>query len=204
VLDQKWNIVDFARQMQGMTGGSLDFKTIPTGRPDLKTPEDGDAIEIKPAEVKTFVQGMLGGAAPPSSSSGSPTTGGGSGDSDNKAITVDVRNGNGKSGLAGQVAKSLTDQGFKSGETNNVAARTKSVIRYPKGEKANADRVAEALGGAVAVEQDANVVKGHVVVFLGKDYKAVNGLAAQPLLQLDPARAQAQPQIGANGAPCVN
>jgi LCP family protein required for cell wall assembly len=205
VLDQKWNIVDFARQMQGMTGGSLDFKTIPTGRPDLKTPEDGDAIEIKPTEVKTFVQGLLGGAAPPSSSTGgTPTTGGGSADSANKAITVDVRNGNGKSGLAGQVSKTLTDQGFKGGETNNVAARTKSVIRYPKGEKANADKVADALGGSVTVEQDANVSKGHVVVFLGKDYKAVDGLAAQPLLQLDPARTQAQPQIGANGAPCVN
>ncbi|MBP2320127.1 LCP family protein required for cell wall assembly [Kibdelosporangium banguiense] len=204
VLDQKWNIVDFARQMQGMTGGSLDFKTIPTGRPDLKTPEDGDAIEIKPAEVKTFVQGLLGTDAPPSSSSSSSSSPTAGGDSENKAITVDVRNGNGKSGLASQVSKALSDQGFKTGDTNNVAARTKSVIRYPKGEKANADKVADALGGSVTVEQDANVSKGHVVIFLGKDYKAVDGLAAQPLLQLDPARTQAQPQIGANGAPCVN
>jgi LCP family protein required for cell wall assembly len=204
VLDQKWNVVDFARQMQGMTGGSLDFKTIPTGRPDLKTPDDGDAIEIKPADVKTYVQGLLGGAAPPTSSSGSPSTGGEPGDTENKAITVDVRNGNGKAGLASQVSKTLTDQGFKGGETNNVAARTKSIIRYPKGEKVNADKVADALGGSVTVEQDVNVSKGHVVVFLGKDYKAVNGFAAQPLLQLDPVRTQAQPRIGTNGAPCVN
>ncbi|MET0234577.1 MAG: LCP family protein [Kibdelosporangium sp.] len=202
VLDQKWNVVDFARQMQGMTGGSLDFKTIPTGRPDLKTPEDGEGIEIKPNEVKTFVQSLLGGAAPPSSSaSGAPAPG--NANAANNAVTVDVRNGNGKAGLAGQVAKSLTDQGFKAGETTNVAARTKSVIRYPKGEKPNADKVAGALGGSVTVEQDANVSKGHVVIFLGKDYKTVDGLAAQPLLQLDPGLARAQPQIGANGAPCV-
>jgi LCP family protein required for cell wall assembly len=202
VLDQKWNIVDFARQMQGMSGGSLDFKTIPTGRPDLKT-DDGDAVEITPTEVKTFVQGLLGGQAPPSSSSGAPSSE--STDAANASITVDVRNGNGKSGLAGQVAKSLTDQGFKEGVTDNVAARSKSVVRYPKGEKANADKVADALGGAMTVEQDVNVSKGHVVVFLGKDYKAVDGLAGQPLLQLDPGPLKAQPpQIGANGAPCVN
>jgi LCP family protein required for cell wall assembly len=204
VLDQKWNIVDFARQMQGMTGGSLDFKTIPTGRPDLKTPEDGDAIEIKPADVKAFVQGMLGGAAPPSSTGGAPS--GGPDTSANAAITVDVRNGNGKAGLAGQVAKSLTDQGFKAGEPTNVTARAKSVLRYPKGEKESADKVADALGGGLTVEQDANVAKGHVVVFLGKDFKAVDGFASQPLLQLDPGplKARQPPQIGANGAPCVN
>ncbi|MFC0113696.1 LCP family protein [Kibdelosporangium aridum] len=207
VLDQKWNIVQFAKQMQGMTGGALDFKTIPTGRPDLKTPEDGDAIEIKPAEVKAFVQGLLGEPAPPP---GSPSSGGGQPtDAGNKAITVDVRNGNGKTGLAAQVSETLAGQGFTAGDTSSVTARTKTVVRYARGEKANADKVAEALGGGYTVEQDANVAKGHVVVFLGKDYQATNGFAAQPMLQLDPGTTRAQqqqppPRIGSNGAPCVN
>jgi LCP family protein required for cell wall assembly len=209
VLDQRWNIVDFARQMQGMTGGSLDFKTIPTGNPALKTPDDGDAVEVKPSEVKAFVHGLLPGSTPPptSSSGSTPSSSGVSTDSPNNSITVDVHNGNGATGLAGKVAKTLADQGFKAGETNTVSARTTSVIRYAKGEKTNADKVADALGGKVTVEPDNTVSKGHVVVFLGKDYKASNGLVGEPLLQLDPeVTREQQPgaQIGANGAPCVN
>jgi LCP family protein required for cell wall assembly len=203
VLDQRWNIVDFARQMQGMTGGSLEFKTIPTGNPELKT-GDGDAIEVKQSEVKAFVQGLLGGTPPPSSGSPSSTGNGGSGDSANGSITVDVRNGNGATGLASKVSKTLADEGFKAGDTNTVASRAKSVIRYPKGEKANADKVATALGGKITVEQDANVSKGHVVVFLGKDYKISDGLAGEPLLRLDPPAAARQQPAGGNGVPCVN
>nr|CTQ95745.1 Cell envelope-associated transcriptional attenuator LytR-CpsA-Psr, subfamily A1 (as in PMID19099556) [Kibdelosporangium sp. MJ126-NF4] len=208
VLDAKWNIVQFAKQMQGMSGGTLDFKTIPTAGPAKN--DDGDVIEIKPAEVKSFVQGLLGGQAPPSS--GAPS---GPGDKpaepDNKAITVDVRNGNGKTGLANQVSDALSGKGFSAGETSNIAARTKTVVRYAKGEKDSADKVSQALGGDHTVEQDANITKGHVAVFLGKDYKATSGLTGQPLLQLDPGAARTQqqpggaaPRIGSNGAPCVN
>jgi LCP family protein required for cell wall assembly len=208
VLDQKWNIVDFARQMGGMSGGSLDFKTIPTGTLDLPTKEDGSAVEVKPAEVKSFVQGLLPGATPTSSSGAQPPTSGSSSNSAaNAAITVDVRNGNGTTGLASKVAKTLTDQGFTAGDTSNVTTRAKSVIRYPKGEKANADKVVEALGEQVTVEQDTKLSKGHVTVFLGKDFKATaSGLTGEPLLQLNPPARQQPPgtQIGPNGAPCVN
>jgi hypothetical protein len=202
VLDQRWNIVDFARQMSGMSGGSLDFRTIPTGNPALKTSEDGDAIEVRPSEVKAFTQSLLGSAGGTGAPSSSVPS-----NSPNAGVTVDVRNGNGANGLAGKVSKSLADQGFKAGETSNVAARSKTVVRYPKGDKDNADKVAEALGGSITVEQDANVTKGHVVVFIGKDYKGpTSSLAAEPLLSLDP-HPQAQPpgtQIGPNGAPCVH
>jgi LCP family protein required for cell wall assembly len=208
VLDPKWNIVDFARQMGGMTGGALDFKTVPTGNPALPTKEDGDAVEVKPAEVKAFVQSQLPGTTPPTSSSGSqaPSSSGSAG-AENAAITVDVRNANGGSGLAAKVAESLSAQGFKPGTTKTASTLSKSVVRYPKGEKANADKVADALGQNVTVEQDTTVTKGHVVVFLGKDFKAASaGLTGDPLLQLNPPARQQPPgtQIGSNGAPCVN
>jgi LCP family protein required for cell wall assembly len=213
VLDPKWNIVDFARQMQGMTGGGLEFKTIPTGNPALPTPEDGDAIQITPSAVKDFVQKLLPGGSPATSSSQPPTSSGtGAGTTDsgsaNTSITVDVRNGNGTTGLAAQVAKTLTDQGFKQGETKSDTSRSKTVIRYAKGEKASADKVEAALGKNVTAEQDTTVTKGHVVIYLGKDYKASQGLAAEPLLQLNPGTlALDQPAgttVGTNGAPCVD
>ena len=59
-------------------------------------------------------------------------------------------------------------------------------------------------GGKITVEQDANVSKGHVVVFLGKDYKISDGLAGEPLLRLDPPAAARQQPAGGNGVPCVN
>ena len=41
VLDEDWNVIEFAQQMMNFTGGRLSFKTIPTGPIDLETPEDG-------------------------------------------------------------------------------------------------------------------------------------------------------------------
>lgn len=207
VIDPKWNILDFAKQMQGMTGGNLDFKTIPTGNPALKTPDDGDAVEVNPSQVKAYVQSTLPGGTPTSSSGSSQPTPS-SGNPANASTTVDVRNGNGGSGLAAQVAKTLADQGFKQGQTVAGASRSKTVVLYPKGDKDVADKVLSALGSSYSAQQDTSVSKGHIVVYLGKDFKSTDGFAAQGLLQLSPQLpALDQPPgtvIGSNGAPCVN
>ncbi|TCO62511.1 LCP family protein [Actinocrispum wychmicini] len=210
VIDPKWNIIDFAKQMQGMSGGNLDFRTIPTGNPALKTPDDGDAVEINPSQVKTFVQQTLPSASPPQTPGSSPPSGAGgsAGNPSNGSITVDVRNGNGGNGLAAQVAKTLTDHGFKQGTTVTGASRTKTVVLYPKGDKDNADKVVAALGSDYTAQQDASVKNGHIVVYLGKDFKSSQGLTGDGMLQLSPnLPALDQPPgstTGSNGAPCIN
>ncbi|MBO0840525.1 MAG: LCP family protein [Sciscionella sp.] len=169
VVDPDWNLLQFAQQMQGMTSGDLSFNTIPTENIDYQTPEDGSAIEVDPAAVKKFVQGETGGGStsqsPPDSSSASNSS-----DSTGNGITVDVRNGSQRDGLAANVLNELVKQGFAKGNASNANPRHNSMIEYPSGHKNDADKVSDALGGGYSESQDDNVPNGHVWVFLGSVY----------------------------------
>jgi LCP family protein required for cell wall assembly len=58
-LDSGWNVLSFATQMQGLSAGSVTFRTIPTGTMELSTPEDGQAVKVDPAQVRFFVTGAI-------------------------------------------------------------------------------------------------------------------------------------------------
>lgn len=203
VLDKDWDVFDFAKSMQEATGGNLDFKTIPVGDLNLDT-DEGEAIEVNPEVVKSFVRSLLGGAAPPGTDPGA-----GGRDPGNSAITVDVRNAAGVAGLATKVAHKLIARGFTPGQTGNADVRDLSVVRYAKGEKASADKVAEALGG-MQVEPDSNIPAGHVTVMLGEDYQdAPSRFAGQGPLRLDgggpfPRQDPPPPPSAPGGLPCIN
>jgi LCP family protein required for cell wall assembly len=199
VLDKDWNVIQFAQQMMGFTGGNLDFRTIPVGTIALRTPSDGDAVEVNPRDVKAFVSGLLNGGGSPTSSAPASAPSGGAGSSEGD-ITVDVRNASGRTGLANQVSQTLTSQGFRAGQTGNAAIRAKSVVRYAAGEQDNGEKVAGTLGGLTA-ELDKNLAKGHVTVLLGKDFDATAGhqLTNEAPLAISPAVRQ-QP----NPDGCVN
>ena len=206
MLNQNWDIFGFAQQMKGLTGGQLEFRTIPVKNVEYKTPEDGVAIQVDPAEVKQFVQGLAGpqpGQTAPPAQQADPA---------NKATTVDVRNASGKTGLAASVAKTLESKGFTSGDTANSTARKTTVIWVPKGGKDKGQAVADALGGSPTIQEDKSVSAGHVMVFLGSDYQgpatdastgsgAASGATSQA--PAPPPAADDQP-ITAEGVPCVN
>lgn len=201
VLDDGWDITKFALQMKDMTGGNMTFQTIPTGRPDLQTPEDGSAVEVNEAEVRKFVKNL--GKAPASSTAPDPQF-------DKASVTVDVRNASGQPGLAGTVLQSLVAKGFKGGQPGNAEAMTTSVVRYGKGGEAGANAVQQALGG-MSVEEDVNIPAGRARVFLGSDYSGpgAQGFAGSGVLALDGARQQpadttTPPPISADGVRCVN
>ncbi len=72
VLDRDWDLMAFATQVAGLTGGDIEFSTIPTGRVDLPTPSDGSAVEVDPAAVRAYVRGLLTGPAPSTPAAGTP------------------------------------------------------------------------------------------------------------------------------------
>jgi LCP family protein required for cell wall assembly len=192
VLSQGWDILGFAQQMKGLTGGQLEFRTIPVVNVDYRTPEDGSAVQVDPQQVHAFVQGVAGNPAP-----AQPPT-----PSDNHAVTVDVRNASGRTGLAATVAQDLAGKGFTAGDTANSASRKTTVIRVPTGGQAAGKSVADALNSTAAVEVDKTVAAGHVMIFLGTDYSgqtAVTTSSSSP--PPDPA---ASKPITANGVTCVN
>ncbi len=54
-LDSGWDVLSFATQMQGLSAGSVTFRTIPTGTDELATAEDGQAVQVDPDQVRSFV-----------------------------------------------------------------------------------------------------------------------------------------------------
>ncbi len=202
VLDKDWDVLRFATQMKDLTGGNLKFETIPTGNPELATPEDGTAVEVNEREVKRFFKNL--GADPNATSATLPTV-------DNATVTVEVRNASGSPGLAGRVLQALVAERFVAGGADNASPMDTSVVRYGMGGEAGAEAVSEALGG-LELEQDNNVPAGHVRVFVGADYAGpgTQNLAGGPLVGLDGARRQqpdtttTEPPITADGVRCVN
>jgi LCP family protein required for cell wall assembly len=209
VLDKDWNVLGFAQQMQGLTGGNLTFQTIPTGDPELETPEDGQAIQINVPEVHDFVQSLT--ADPTKQTTAADKTTAPS--VDNASVTVDVRNASGVPGLAGKVLQSLVAKGFTEGDAANANAdMSTSVVRFGKAGDAGANAVAKALGG-LEVEQDSNIPSGHARVFLGSDYSGpgAQSFAGDHGVQLDGGRQQqpapatpSEQPISADGVKCVN
>ena len=214
VLDKDWNVLQFAQQMMGITGGKVGFQTIPHGTIDLRTRGDGSAIEIDPGQVRDFVQGLIGPKDHKSGTSASEPPDNAA--AKNESITVNVRNASGRRGLAGDVAEELAAKGFAKGDVGNANPRQDTVVRHATGEQDSGNRVATALGGNPRVEEDSNLPAGSVTVLLGADYggpgssgsgnaeSGGDGLAHEPLLGLSgshPVQAQ-QPNPPQKG--CVN
>ncbi|AUI61238.1 LytTR family transcriptional regulator [Amycolatopsis sp. BJA-103] len=204
VLNQNWDVFGFAQQMKSLTGGQLEFRTIPIVNIEYKTPNDGVAIQVDPKQVKDFVQGLAG--PQPGEQAPAPT------ESANKATTVDVRNSTNRDGLASTVLKQLVDKGFTAGDTATASARKKTVIWVAKGEKAAGQAVAAELGGDPTVQEDKSVEAGHVMVFLGSDFKQASGAqgsgssqnAAGSSAAAPPPEQSDEKPITAEGVPCVN
>jgi LCP family protein required for cell wall assembly len=59
VIDSGWNLDQVVGQLGHLAGADVVFRTIPTIRPDLRTPYDGVAVEIDPDRVRDFVHTVL-------------------------------------------------------------------------------------------------------------------------------------------------
>jgi LCP family protein required for cell wall assembly len=177
VVDPGWDLLDFAARQRGLTGGALSFRTIPTGSLALRTPSDGVAVQVDPAQVRAFVAGLSGAAT-----AAAP-------------VTVDIRNATTRAGLAAGVLDLLGHDGFTPGAVGTVSATTRSAVVSAPATRTAAQHVA-ALLGDLPVRTDDAVPAGHVRVVLGRTYE---GPAAPATPQAPPA-----PVITAAGVPCVN
>jgi LCP family protein required for cell wall assembly len=55
VLDRGWDLDGLIVQFRRMSGGDIQFVTIPVGTLALQTPVDGVAVQVDPTEVRDFV-----------------------------------------------------------------------------------------------------------------------------------------------------
>jgi LCP family protein required for cell wall assembly len=176
-IDQGWDIFSFAQQMQSMSGGNIQFETIPIVTETYPTPSDGDAVEVNPTQVQRFVAGAVQAQGATSSAAAPPPSSSANSGASNAKVTAEVLNGSGKTGLASKVLNVLTGKGFTAGSTGNTAARTTSVVEYGSGGSAGAQQVATALGG-LTTESSTSLPAGSVRVLIGTSYSGPTSDAA--------------------------
>ncbi|MGA9869661.1 MAG: LCP family protein [Rhodococcus sp. (in: high G+C Gram-positive bacteria)] len=210
VLDSDWDILQFATRLQDLAGGKVKFETIPALDINGITDYGESVVEVDPAAVKTYVEGLLDGTADEQDSPSdaeAPSI-------DPSSVTVDVANDSGIDGLANGVASALGALGYVGGTVENYEGTSlqRTTIQATDPESDEARAVAAALGG-LDVAADDTLAADTVRVVLASDYAGPgsDGRAATEAASATPATATSgsespAPAIdaGAQGPACVN
>ena len=216
VLSSGWNLLEFAEQMRGLTGGNIQFHTIPNQ--GNATIGGADVIKVDIPQVRAAVDALItdGVVAPGNMSGATPPTAGQTLPGAD-AVTVDFFDGTGNATMGAQTRVALQGKGFKLAGDTKLATRASTVFRYAPGDEAALALVKQALGDTFPSEPDRDVQKGHVRVLLGKDFRGAPAAAGgqapaksnPPTTTSAPAvppsgAAPSDKAITAGGVPCVN
>ncbi|MFE6056948.1 LCP family protein [Kitasatospora sp. NPDC056446] len=219
VIDNEWNILDFAQQAPALTGGNVEFNTLTFD--GFGTRNGQDVNLVTPAKVQKVVKQLFGyaDAAAPAAAGGtadpaatqppaSPTTAPTPAQTAAKAVTVDVLNASTAAGVSSTAeAKALVAMGFKEGRTGSAATKPKTTtVTYGKGAKEAADQIAARYG--VTATESATAGADRVVVTLGTTFTGVAADKPAPAGGSDPAAnlPMQGPGVDAQsdgGIPCV-
>ena len=210
VISAGWDIPTFIQQASNLTGGNVQFATLPVQRFDTV---DGQQVNIvDPTAVRQQVRIAFGLQPAPAPTTPPPPA---------AAVTVNVLNGDGAPGLASTVSTALTGGGFTAGTVSNSSQHA-TAITYGTGAQAPATAIARLLG-APATTADAGLPAATINVVLGtgftpptdlthqaKQLKASPTASAPPPSSPStspPAPAAGDPQglpVSGNGIPCVD
>jgi LCP family protein required for cell wall assembly len=164
--DQGFNLLSFAPQMQALTGSRLKLSTLPDAAvqnitiPGYQGMQDANYIYV-PNLQQTVNAAFYGSAAVEAA----------------KSVTVDVYNGSGTPGLAGDVSQAFASLGYATGQAGNASAQSQQLqsdtqVFYGAGAENNADSIADMVG-AMAPTSLSSLPAGHVEVLLGQQVIAV-------------------------------
>ncbi|MFF2662039.1 LCP family protein [Kitasatospora sp. NPDC058032] len=221
VIDDQWNVLDFAQQAPNLTGGNVEFNTLPiTG---FKTIGGQEVNTVDPDQIKRIVKQVFGHEPPPAApdaaastapaepSAAAPATTGPSAAGPSAApskarVVVDVHGASAEAAAA--ESKALAELGYPAGKATETAAagRAKATtVAYGTGAKADAEQVA-ARYGATATASSA-VPSGHVVVTLAAARTPAPSSSAGTAAPTDdptPDLPMQGPAVKAGGIPCVD
>ncbi|GAB3357533.1 LCP family protein [Modestobacter lapidis] len=195
-VDQSLNLLQLAQQMQSVTAGSIDFQTVPNLGTDK---EDGMSI-VRLEDVPTlhaFFADLsaepVDAAAPTAEAPVAATP---------AEVDVEVYNGSGTSGLAGDAGTALTQAGFTVTGTANADSMDYTVteIRHAPGDESLATALAAVVPGAV-VKEMTDATTGTVQLVLGSDFNGV-GQAVTPAPPAEPTEGM-DPRTAADTT-CIN
>jgi LCP family protein required for cell wall assembly len=201
ITDSGWQILTFATEMKSLTGKNLTFQTAPVittdGHMAGQTVNLIDPATIQKAVQNTFYPPEVVPQPTASTSPGQPAS------LPAGATTVDVYNGGGAPGLAGQLSKALTSAGFKAGKVGNIATQSSTQVRYGTGAEASAARIAGSFKGVTAAAGN-SVAAGQVEVLLGTDATSVPAGISSAASSASPASSPSASSPSANSTSSTN
>lgn len=180
MIDEGWDIMGLAQQMQGLSGGNVDFQTIPVTSIDGTADDGSSVVTIDKNQVNSFFEDMLGGSdknkdEEKSEDSDDSSDSGESwediGDYDPAESTVSVYNASEVSGLASRVGDLVSGSGYGMGELGNSAETgvSESQVNVADTEDPAARGLAKQLGGLEVIE-DPSLEEGQINVTLSGTY----------------------------------
>ncbi len=164
--DQGFELLSFAPQMQSLTGSHLKMSTLADAAVQNVTipgyPSLQDANYIYVPNLRQTVNGAFYGSAAVKAA---------------KSVTVDVYNGSGAAGLAGDASQAFAAAGYTAGKTGNASAQSQPLqgdtqVFYGAGAEVNADSIASMVGAQAATSLS-SLPAGHVEVLLGQQVIAL-------------------------------
>jgi anionic cell wall polymer biosynthesis LytR-Cps2A-Psr (LCP) family protein len=186
ITDSTFNLLDFATNMRALTGRHVVFRTLPISGQVNEMPLNGSNQDVNTINVPYLQRYVKNAFYPqPAKSTGAPKTSGTKKTASIPApstVTVDVYNGSGASGLAGNTSRALVALGYKAGAVDNASAQSQTLkpatqVFYGRGASANAAKIAAKFGATATVLS--SLAAGHVEVLLGSTVTEVPaGLAS--------------------------
>lgn len=209
VIDEGWDIMEFATQLQNLAGGNVTFNTIPVTSIDGVGDYGESVVTIDTDEVHNFFDNLLGDATATEEATAE----------DEAAIsTSDIRvlNASGQEGLATAAAAALEQQGEHVVEVGNANAGSyvTSQIVVANAQSEDARRIAEFLG--LSVVENSSLDERTIMVITAADYygPTIYGVEVSAQAQgdvvgspgVDAGESIQSPEIdaGGDGPRCVN
>ncbi|MCQ9352135.1 LCP family protein [Corynebacterium sp. 153RC1] len=174
IIDEGWDIMAFATQLQNLAGGNVTFNTIPVTSIDGVGDYGESVVTINQNEVHTFFEQLLGTGTGDAAETSTQAP--------QFASDVTVLNASGIDGLASAVAAALSQNGeniIEVGNANNGSYISSQVVAANANSE-EARRIAEFLG--LPVVENSSLDERTIMVITAADYAGPTEYGVEPII----------------------
>lgn len=181
VIDNDWDILAFANQLQNLAGGNVTFNTIPVTSIDGVGDYGESVVTIDTQEVHAFFDSLLGAQAAPDAAPAEEQA-------PVETSSIQVLNASGQEGLASAAAAALEENGEHVAEVGNAndGSYSTSQIVVANAQSEDARRIADFLG--LPIVENTSLDEQTILVITASDYEG-------PTVYTEEAVAPAQEEV---------
>lgn len=178
VLDSEMGTMDLFRlgtTFRSLGSGGIEMLTIPTTGARVS---ESSVLKLKQPDAEQMVDRFLNPQPKVEAEAEAALT--------PKDVRVQVLNGSGRPGEAGSALTKLEKVGFVGTGTSDAAARTTNLIRFAKGNDAEAALLQSYVIGTTELKQDTPAKGSDVVLVTGKDFGGIRTAPEAPAADAAP------------------